>query len=76
MNLEPTTTLESDLHTAAQRSINKIWEYTQAAIAIAVVLANIGAVFWLVSPDGSPVLTNAFFLIVGFYFGRTNHTRP
>jgi hypothetical protein len=71
--LLPTTTQEQDRHTASQRRINMTWEFTQAAIAITVVAANITAAFYL--PDGSPLLGNAFFLIVGFYFGRTNHTR-
>jgi hypothetical protein len=75
--LPPTTTAEQDLTTAGQRHINVIWEYTQAAIAIMVVLANI--VVWIeialkglttAVPEG---LTNALFLVVGFYFARTNH---
>jgi len=75
LNAAPTTTLEENLHSASQRKVNLIWEFTQAAIALGVVFANILAVFMLVSPDGSPLLANAFFLIVGFYFGRTNHSR-
>lgn len=63
-----------------QRRVNLIWEITQALIAIMVtattlfVAANLalkgdvtGAAFLL--------LSNAFFLVVGFYFGRTNHQR-
>ena len=68
-----TTTREEDLHSASQRHINATWEYTQAAIAILVVSANVAGAFWL--KESSPLLGNAFFLIVGFYFGRTNHSR-
>ena len=65
---------ETDLHAAAQRQINSTWEYTQAGIAVIVVLANVAAAFAL--PMANEMLSNAFFLVVGFYFGRTNHTRP
>jgi len=38
-----------------------------------VVLANVIAAFvpWV----NSILLGNAFFLVIGFYFGRTNHAR-
>lgn len=70
---EATTTAEEDRHTAGQRNINLIWEVTQAVIAIAVVIANLVGAFYL--PDQNPLLSNGFFLIIGFYFGRTNHAR-
>lgn len=69
----PDTTLEQDRHTASQRTINLVWELTQAAIAILVVSANVLAAFYL--PTESTILGNAFFLVIGFYFGRTNHAR-
>lgn len=72
-SLSPTTTLEEDLYTASQRKLNIIWEVTQATIAVIVVSANVLGAFML--KDTSQLLANAFFLIVGFYFGRTNHTR-
>jgi hypothetical protein len=56
-----------------QRTINLMWETTQAVIAVAIVSANVYAVL---SGVNSELLGNAFFLIVGFYFGRTNHHRP
>ena len=71
--LAPTTTTEEDLHSASQRKVNLIWEYTQAAIAILVVVGAGASVFFL--SNGSELLSNAFFLVVGFYFGRTNHSR-
>jgi len=69
-----TTTLEEDKHSESRRIINLTWEYTQAAVAIMVVLANVIAAFAL--PETSQLLSNAFFLVIGFYFGRTNHARP
>ena len=68
----PNTTPEQDRHSAAQRSINRIWEVTQAAIAVGVTVGTIYAALRMVE---SPELTNAFFLVIGFYFGRTNHQR-
>lgn len=61
------------LRPAAPRNYDLIWEITQSGIAVAVVLANVAGVFLLKEP--SELLANSFFLIVGFYFGRTNHTR-
>lgn len=59
---------EETLLTLGQRRINLIWEITQAIIAL-VVTAK------LVAGESSDVLTNAFFLIIGFYFSRTNHQK-
>jgi hypothetical protein len=72
-SVQATTTLEEDRLTAAARSINMIWEVTQAMIAVMVVVANVIAAFYL--PLQNTLLANAFFLIIGFYFGRTNHAR-
>jgi len=69
----PTTTSEQDRYTFQQRRINLIWEVTQAVIAMSVVGANVIAAFRL--PVESMMLSNAFFLVIGFYFGRTNHAR-
>jgi hypothetical protein len=73
---------ETTLHTAGQRQINRIWEYTQAAIALAVsisalyVSARLTAIGSGTMAEGAfLLLSNAFFLVIGFYFGRTNHTR-
>jgi len=76
-SLPPTTTAQQDITTAGQRKVNLIWEYTQASVAVMVVGANI--IVWVsASLLGKEVkipggLTNAMFLIVGFYFSRTNH---
>lgn len=56
--------------TKGQRRINLIWEATQSAISVLVTLAII---YTSVKGLGSETLTNAFFLIIGFYFSRTNH---
>lgn len=70
-SLKPTTTEEQDTVTAGQRRINIIWETTQAAIAIAVTAALI---YVSVKDISGEELKNAFFLIIGFYFSRTNHS--
>lgn len=70
--LPPTTTHQEDLIRQGQRRINIIWEVTQAIIAVLVTAA---VVFCSIQKIVSPELTNAFFLIIGFYFSRTNHTK-
>lgn len=71
LSLPPTTTAQEDIVTAGQRQINYIWELTQAGIAVAVTL---GMIFVPLAGVQNDTLENAFFLIVGFYFSRTNHT--
>jgi hypothetical protein len=68
--LPPTTTLAEDKVVAGQRKINIVWEYTQAFITILITGA---IVYTAITQKPSEVLTNAFFLIIGFYFSRTNH---
>ena len=69
-SLPPKTTAQEDEVTAGQRRINLIWEVTQAVIAIIIT----GAIIYdAINKIQSQELTNAFFLIVGFYFSRTNH---
>lgn len=75
--LQPTTTEQQDLIVAGQRKVNLIWEYTQAFIAIIVVMANMIAAVYNVFKDKTVdvpmILSSALFLIIGFYFSRTNH---
>lgn len=71
-DLPSTTTEEEDRHTLGQRRINLIWEGTQSLVALIVTGANVYAA---IKGIESAALSNAFFLIVGFYFGRTNHQR-
>lgn len=73
----PTTTLQEDMTVAGQRKINLIWEYTQAIIAIFVVVVNMIAALYNVfvgkDVDVPMILSSSLFLIIGFYFSRTNH---
>lgn len=77
----PTTTAEQDRYTFAARSINRTWEYTQAAIAVMVIGTVLFSTVWLIMHDEASrhtadvILVGAFNLVVGFYFGRTNHAR-
>lgn len=65
------------------QKINLIWEYTQQFIALLCVIAAVASSVYLVLSGKDPLaergyqfLTNAGLLVIGFYFGRTNHTRP
>lgn len=64
--------------TAGQRRINLIWESTQAGIALSTTLTTL-VVASLMAGRGDPaalsLLSNAFFLVIGFYFSRTNHQK-
>jgi cobalamin synthase len=78
--LAATTTSEQDRKSAGQRRVNIIWELTQALIAVAVTAATLYVSAQLaLKNDGQMaaflLLSNAFFLVIGFYFGRTNHQR-
>lgn len=80
-SLQPTTTEEEDKHTKTQRHINIIWESTQAAVALSVTGSTlyVAAKLAIITPSQTAaflLLSNSFFLVVGFYFGRTNHSRP
>jgi len=66
------TELEDALRTSGQRRVNIIWELTQAIIACSV---TVGTIYAAMARIEAAVLSNAFFLVVGFYFGRTNHQR-
>lgn len=84
------STDEHQRRSAGQRRINIIWELTQAIVALAVttttlyVSASIGrtirdpqtnAQMAAAATAAFLLLSNAFFLVIGFYFGRTNHQR-
>jgi len=75
--LAPDTTEQQDITTAGQRRVNLIWEYTQALIAIVVVVTTMSAglvTVWTKSEQQVPnVICVAFGTVVGFYFSRTNH---
>lgn len=69
--LSPTTTEADDEVTRGQRRVNILWESVQAIIAISVTFA---IVYLAIVQTPAETITNAFFLIVGFYFSRTNHS--
>jgi len=75
----PKTTEEEDRHTASQRRVNMVWEYTQSAVALLVTATTLGICVALVARGNDvmalQLMSSAFFLIIGFYFGRTNHQR-
>ncbi len=72
------TTFQQDLVSAGQRRINLIWEWTQSVISILVVVANLIVAIYdgmhQEAPNFPVVLSSSLFLIVGFYFSRTNHS--
>lgn len=85
-----TTTSEENLHTKGQRTINLIWEITQALLALTVINTVLFVAGKLalsgVSPQATEkqisvamtaflLLSNLASLIIGFYFGRTNHQK-
>lgn len=71
---------ESNRRSAGQRRVNVLWEVTQAAIALLVTIATLYVSSNLALKGAGEtasflLLSNAFFLVIGFYFGRTNHQR-
>lgn len=76
-NMASKTTVEEDLKTAGQRKINNVWEYTQAMIAMAIVLTTCFGVIANGKDTSffSPQWWTVLGLVIGFYFGRTNHAR-
>ncbi len=78
---QPTTTEEEDRHSLGQRRINVIWEVTQAAIALSVIWGALGSAIWITIKDPANrlmaflFLSNVVSIVIGFYFGRTNHQR-
>lgn len=66
-----TQSFVSELVLKRQARVNLIWETTQGIIAIGITFA---VMYCAVKQIVSQELTNAFFLIIGFYFSRTNHS--
>lgn len=86
----PTTTEEEDRVSLGQRDTSMVWETTQAKIAIAVVyaalataciLSLIAVVPWAterqmaVAITAFMLLSSLSSLVIGFYYGRTNHQK-
>ena len=72
------------LRSAGQRRVNIVWEFTQAIIAISVlgVTLYVDAVTAIYIGHPNEVQSSALMqlnvlaaIVVGFYFGRTNHQR-
>lgn len=82
-SLKPTTTSEEDRHSAGQRDINRTWEETQRLIALGVTAVSLSVAAWLAVMGATESVQTAALvfvfgvanLVIGFYFGRTNHTR-
>lgn len=75
-----TTTAEQQRMTVGQRRINLIWEVTQAIVALSVTITTLGVCAYQVIHGSAEMgafllLSNVFFLVVGTYFQRTNHTK-
>lgn len=80
-------TVETALISAGQRRVNIIWERTQQVIALSVVGVTLAvAAYRSIVQSGSgsdPATAGVAFvflasvsnLVIGFYFGRTNHQR-
>lgn len=69
------------LANAGQRRINLVWEGTQAFIAATIVLTTCLGIFFgrVINTDAVPFPAEWWTvvgLVIGFYFGRTNHARP
>lgn len=79
--MSPDPLLTTEVQQVAQKVasrknvINIVWEVTQAFLAISLTLAAIYASVRTPS-DVPQTLENALFVVLGFYFGRTNHARP
>ncbi len=69
--LPANTTAQEDIVSAGQRKINLIWEATQSTISV---LITVAVIYCAITKNLNETITNAFFLIVGFYFSRTNHS--
>lgn len=79
-NIAGTTTASQDLVDAGKRRVNILWEMTQSFIAVTVTVFTLYVAAALALKENAQtaaflLLSNAFFLVIGFYFGRTNHQR-
>jgi hypothetical protein len=85
-HLDSATTAEEDLHSLSQRDINKKWESTQASISLMIIGTTcFGLILAITLKTIFPHLVGGSLipaewwtivgLVIGFYFGRTNHSR-
>ena len=87
MNTEPaapaTTTREEDRQSQNKRDVNLTWEHTQRLIALSVTWVSLPIASWLAVMGATESVQTAALvfvfgvanLVIGFYFGRTNHQR-
>lgn len=81
--IAPRTTEEEDRRSAGQRAINLTWENTQRLIALSVTWVSLTVAAWLAVMGATESVQTAALvfvfgvanLVIGFYFGRTNHQR-
>lgn len=66
-NTETCKNIEQGLKNNQDRILNLLVEMTQTILALAITIATI---YIAIKGIQSETLTNAFFLIVGFYFGK------
>lgn len=86
----PAESEQKALTTAGQRNVNLMWETTQARVAIAIVYVVLGVAATVTIVGMLPwatekqlalaitaflLLSNLSTLVIGFYYGRTNHQR-
>lgn len=85
MEIKATRLSEAEiLAVTRHQKINMVWEYTQAYMAILVITTVLGSATYIAittQEDSKRNVALAFMiglanLVAGFYFGRTNHTRP
>lgn len=85
MEIKATRLSEAEqLAVERHQKINLIWEYTQAYMAILVITTVLISTTFIAietRDDGKRTAALLFMtglanLVAGFYFGRTNHTRP
>jgi len=58
------------LTASSDKRFNTVWEYTQSAIAVLVVVTTCAGVMWLANTRLPPEWWTIVGLVVGFYFGR------
>lgn len=79
LTASPTSTEEQDRHTASQRQINRYWERIQGFLAVLVTVTACVIAFILIWRAeyalGVGLISSMVFLVIGFYFGRTNHEK-
>ena len=71
---------ETSLRTEGQRRINFVWELTQSLVALAVTGCTLYVAARLAMREEGEtaaflLLSNVFFLVLGTYFSRTNHSK-